>query len=258
MGAGDFHVQVWQRRLACVIEPALVLGQACGPVLALGLARGFEAWLTRSFWQVLDASELLAPPRVGDARTLALDARALAGWIAMRDCTDAASWTLRWVGDNLAESRLREAAAPDLVDRYETMLAALLGRLAQAQQGAWPEHLGTHWLDRSMAAADALALSACLDGALVLCGGAGDEAPAPVSALRQAGVDTVLFDGDGGRSLLATERDLVRQALAAAGLAPLLQTLPPLAAVHVLCDEDGAAADTADAWSGARAWWYWI
>lgn len=263
MGASDLQIQVWQRKLPCVIEPALVLGQACGPALALGLARGFEAWLTRSFWQVLDASELLARPRAAAPEQLMPDGRALSGWIALRDGTDASAWTLRWMGDCMADSQLREAAAPDLVERYERLLAVLLERLDRARRRTWADQLGAGWqagLDRGLAAADALALSACLDGALVLCGAAGDELPMPVSTLEQVAVPVARFDGGDAGNLLAAERELVRQALAAAGLAALSQTLPRLAAVHVLCEAAASDDDSADAdaWTGARAWWYWV
>ena len=60
MGASDLRVTVDGPKLRCVLDPALVLGHACGLKLALGLTRVFETWLPRSFWQVLDASDLLS------------------------------------------------------------------------------------------------------------------------------------------------------------------------------------------------------
>jgi hypothetical protein len=52
---------------------------------------------------------------------------------------------------------------------------------------------------------------------------------------------------------------LLRQSLAQAGLAALLEERLALAAVHVLTDadaRDAAADDAADAWDGVRVWWY--
>lgn len=263
MGASDLQIQVWQRKLACVIEPALALAQPAGPALALGLARGFEAWLTRSFWQILDASELLVRPAAAAPGLLVPDAHALAGWIALREGTDASAWTLRWLGDCLAESQLRDVASPDLVERHEALLAVLLQRLERARRRTWADEVGAGWqagLDRELAAADALALAACLPGALLLCEGPPDAPPAPVQALQAIGTAATFFDGGDGRNLLATERELVRHALASAGLAALAQTLPRLAAVHVLCGEETPEAESAetDAWAPARAWWYWV
>jgi hypothetical protein len=103
---------------------------------------------------------------------------------------------------------------------------------------------------------DAVALSACLEGALLLsertAGGDGD--PWPVQALARACVPTHRLDPPPEHTLFRVERDLVRDALVSAGLVTLAQCLPPLAAVHVIVDT------TADAqrnpWETARAWWY--
>ena len=63
--------------------------------------------------------------------------------------------------------------------------------------------------------------------------------------------------------LFAAERHVVRHALATAGLAALLQPLPPLAVVHVLVTprasaDEGSADEADDPWAQARAWWYLI
>jgi hypothetical protein len=251
MGASDLRVTVDQPKLRCVVDPALALGHAHGARLAQRLTRVFETWLTRSFWQLIDASELLHEE--------GLDASALAEWIALRDRTDAGSWPLRWVGDNLAESQLKAPMGDDLVERFEWLAAAL-----SARQEAMPP--SADWrcrFDPIAVAFDGLALSAALEGALILSlHPAEDEAPWPVQALRRLGLP-VEQAGDDGTGLFATERQVVRHGLAAAGLAALLQPMPPLAVVHVLV-ATGAAADTAsadeesDPWAQARAWWYRI
>ncbi|MFG6457224.1 hypothetical protein [Roseateles sp. BYS96W] len=253
MGASDLRVTVDGPKLRCVLDPALVLGHACGLKLALGLTRVFETWLPRSFWQVLDASDLLNADGLPQS---GLHPLALSDWTALRDGTDAGSWTLRWVGDNLAESQLRSGSDDSLVDRFEWHAEALLGRQP-------PQPAGARWcrsFDALAGAHDALALSAALDGALILCRATdafGPPGPARVLSgfslpLRQ------LPDGDGA-SLLAAERAFVRQAIAAAGLAALLQSVQHACVVHALTlppSGDASNDDSQDPWQHSDAWWY--
>lgn len=252
MGASDLRVTVDGVKLRCVLDPALVLGHACGLRLALGLTRVFETWLPRSFWQVLDASELLgagALPQAG------LHPLALNAWTALRDGTDAGSWTLRWVGDNLAESQLRASSDDSLVERFEWHAEALLARQAQAAGRGW-----CHGFDPVASAQDALALSAALDGALILCQAPGADAePGPVQALDRLGRKPPALAADDGASLMAAERVFVRQAIAAAGLAALLQSLGNACVVHALTlppEGDASNDDTQDPWQRSQAWWY--
>jgi hypothetical protein len=250
MAASDLRVTVDQPKLRCVVDPSLALGHAVGPRLAQRLTRVFETWLTRSFWQLLDASELL--------RDAGPDPTALSEWILLRDRTDAGSWLLRWVGDNLAESQLRAVAGDDLVERFEWLSAALVARQHAAPSPAWHRSF-----DPVAGALDTLALSAALEGALILspCP-TGDAAPWPVQASQRLHLSIEQIS-EASTGLFATERQVVRQALAAAGLAALLQPLPPLAVVHVLvtprAGTDDASADEAeDPWAQARAWWYLV
>lgn len=244
----DLKLQVSVRKLACVLDPSLLLCHAQGPMLALRLTQVLEPWLTRSFWQALDASELLleaAPPA-------ALSGSALAEWLALREATAPGEWLLRWIGDRLAESQLHDEGDMHTLERWE-QLAETLGRRQAAQArplGAW-----CHGFDATGAALDALALSATLDGALVLCEAAPapQHEPHPVAAARAAGLTARALEPMPADSLFSAERLLLRQALAQAGLAALLEERVQIAAVHALpCDE--AAAD--DPWSGARVWWY--
>jgi hypothetical protein len=246
MGASDLRVTVDLPKLRCVVDPTLALDHAAGPALTQRLTGVFETWLTRSFWQLIDASELLREPGP--------DPVALGEWIVLRDRTDAASWLLRWVGDNLAESQLKASAGDDALERYERLAAALEPRLP-------PTSPWQPVFDRVSGAVDALTLSAALDGALILSQRpSADELPWAVQALERLGLafEEVATERDG---LFAVERQLVRQSLASVGLSALLQTLPPLAVVHVLvsarsASDTGSADDDADPWARARAWWY--
>lgn len=254
MGASDLRVTVDGVKLRCVLDPALVLGHACGLKLALGLTRVFETWLPRSFWQVLDASELLSAdtgPQPG------LHPLALSDWTALRDGTDAGSWTLRWVGDNLAESQLRSISSGDdtLVERFEWHAEALLARQAEGAVRGW-----CHGFDPVASAQDALALSAALDGALILCQAPdADAEPGPVRALGRLGHRPQALAQHDGSSLMAAERVFVRQAIAAAGLSALLQSLGNACVVHALTlppEGEASSDDSQDPWQRSQAWWY--
>ncbi|KVN70894.1 hypothetical protein WM03_21050 [Burkholderia ubonensis] len=283
MRADDMLVSVRSRKLACVLDPALVLGSRVGLAFALRLSRVLEPWLTRSFWQVIDASELLLPGLAAGAPNDDIDAPwpladVLQAWIALRDATDASAWPLRWIGDNLAESQLDGAAAPGIVMHYEALAEALAARLRLDEDpvsGIWP----SRWRPRE-ASVDALALSAALDGALVLTASVAQREPWPVQALARLGRPARLLDSlpaERSASLFAAERALLLDALAAAGLASLAQELPPLVALHVNVvpamvaaaaphvpprAEEGLAPshriDAANPWDDVRAWWYYL
>jgi hypothetical protein len=276
MRRADLSLTVRQRKLPCVIDPALVLCHAQGPLIAQRLTQVVEPWLTRSFWQVLDASELLLHHHSGtlialtdaqpSARAPQPVPEALLEWMRLRDSTDAGSWLFRWVGDSLAESQTHDDADAQIVDRYEMLAQSW----AQAL-GAWPLEDGCTqpWVqgfDAVASAMDTLVLSATLGGAVVisLCEKAG-EPPWPVQALSRVGINAK-HHALAPHSLFAAERTLLRDALAVAGLAPIVETLPPLAAVHVLPPPDRGNAPMPDddvdtqvlAWSRAMAWWYLI
>jgi hypothetical protein len=259
MRLADLSLTVSQHKLACVLDPSLLLDHAQGPTLALRLTHVLEPWLTRSFWHVIDASELLRGARAGAPDPP--DPAALAAWITLRDETDAGSWPLRWVGDNRAESQVRDGADADVVERYEWLSAALARRcpVPRDERARWTG------IDRTANALDTLALSACLEGATVLTQMPGDGDPWPVRALMLARVPVQSLTPMPADTLFAAERQLLRGALAGAGLAALTARLPKLAVVHVSVEDDaiGAAGDgddealTAhDPWTQASAWWY--
>lgn len=326
MRRADVSVHVDQRRLPCVLEPSLLLTHAQGPTLALRLVAVVEPWLTRSFWDALDNSELLtgrvpglggqgpidlaslhalrrppvrlhavsggdacqaqarapsqARPRdaAGDASSAAagpaqdeakaaISLTALTRWIQLRERTDESAWVLRWVGDRIAESQLRDVEDLSLFDQFELMQRCLELRAQHRKLILCSPWQGIDW---RRAALDALSLSAVLEGALVLCAAAPGREPALVVLARQLGFrvrdvggqgkrpsasdaaakEAALAETDGApETLFVTERLLLREALARAGLATLAQQLPPLAVVHVVAGlvEPGSDAPAADA-----------
>lgn len=242
MRADDLRVTVRQRKLPCVLDPALVLGSRDGFTLALRLTQVMEPWLTRAFWQVIDASELLMPRLSAAMREngmLPPHDDALRSWIDLRETTDAGSWPFRWIGDNLAESQVQDGADAGVVERYEAFSEALAAR--------WPDTGGDGWgWDPLRISLDTLALSATLDGALVLTARPDGREPWPVRAFAASGGSATCLDPPPPDSLFAAERALVRDALAAAGLATLSQRLPRLAVMHVsACLESAVGATTA-------------
>jgi len=264
----DLSLRVSLRKQPCVLDPTLILAHAHGPELAMRLTQVLEPWLTRSFWQIIDSSELLeqqrsfaAAPPAPESLHVRTDATALTSWIALRDRTDASSWPLRWVGDNLSESQLGNEDCLEIVERYEQLARTLEDRagLGRSRCPAW--HYG---IDPILTALDTAALSATLGGALILCEiPTRDAAPWPVQALSLSGLHPLRIDDATNDSLFDTEREWVRDVLVTAGLSVLAQRLPPLAIVHVLTDLVASpqtandSADTqADPWSSAQAWWY--
>jgi hypothetical protein len=251
----DLKLQVSVRKLACVLDPALLLCHAQGPTLALRLTQVMEPWLTRSFWQALDASELLlaATPRQDNAAASApLSGAALAEWLALREATEPGAWLLRWIGDCIADSRLHDEADMHMLERWEQIAESLsLRQQAQtAPSAGWCRHF-----DAVSAAIDALAMSATLDGAVVLCEAApqAQREPNPVAAARAAGLVTRHVEPMPADSLFSAERQLLRQSLAQAGLAAVLEDRLRLAAVHVQSPPDAGGVDP---WQGARVAWY--
>lgn len=255
MAASDLRVTVDSAKLRCVLDPALALGHQLGARWALALTRAFETWLPRSFWQALDASDLIVnrAPR----QALAPHPVALAEWAALRDATDAGSWVLRWVGDNLAESQLRAVGDDAIVERFEWFAAALAQRHETARVGRDAHRFD---FDPLVTTLDAIALSATLDGALLLSGQVSPSAvPWPVRALEQLGLPVEAVDSSDATSLFLTERVVVRHALAEAGLAVLAQWLGQLSVTHVWAmPEPTAGEESIDPWHHARAWWYSI
>lgn len=273
MLTNDLNVTVSQRKPACVLDPGLLLNHAIGPTLALRLARVFEVWLTRSFWQVIDSSDLwqrYADSQADQRRLLAArqvpDEYALNGWLLMRDSLNSASRGLFWLDDCPARSNAGDEVEADIIERYEWLAFNLSERVGQFDPNASATVPWCDGLDRVAAALDTLVLSVLLDSALVLCAVSADELPAPVLALQRAGLQADLLDPPAPAGLFAAERLWARNALAAAGLSALLEQLPGLVVVHALLPAPSllgllptSEVDQLiqpDPWRNCRAWWY--
>ncbi|MGF6980972.1 hypothetical protein F0160_25865 [Paraburkholderia sp. JPY303] len=284
MRPDDLFVHVHSRKFCCVLDPALVLGSRFGLVFAMRLSRVLEPWLTRSFWRMIDSSELILPTlRAAAPSEPACALQPLPGtlqeWIVLRDNTDAGSWPFRWVGDNVAESQFQGVADAALVTRYEALAEALESGAPCDEDSAahsWPPG----W-DDTRISLDTVALSAALGGALVLTVSAAGQEPWPVRTLAQIGCPARLLDPlptECSASLFAAERELLRDALVTAELTSVAQELPRLAALHVSVGPSIAAARPADGFAPMsqeglqrqpwievdglcdelRGWWYYL
>jgi hypothetical protein len=282
MRPDELFVHVRSRKFNCVLDPALVLGSHLGLAFAVRLSRVLEPWLTRSFWRMIDSSELIMPelstaaPSEPDSMLRPL-AGTLRAWIVLRDSTDAGSWPFRWVGDNVALSQFQGVADAGLVTRYEA--------LAEAMSCSAPEdHIASDPWSRvwnhAESSLDTIALSAALGGALVLTASTAGQEPWPVKAMARIGHPARLLDplpSERPASLFASERELLRDALVTAELASMVQELPELAVLHVSVASSMTALDPTEliascAWGldpeqrGAaldlcnevQGWWYYL
>jgi hypothetical protein len=127
--ASDLEVSVRARRLACVLDPALLLAAPHGLLLAQRLARTVDLWVCPAFWRLLDASEFFGrrPARLrtwlalGDDHPVDCVAAAVAAWSRWRVSRDLSALGLYWVGGHQTESFLPEHGPRDLPARFEAL-----------------------------------------------------------------------------------------------------------------------------------------
>jgi hypothetical protein len=139
--AADLDVSVRARRLACVLDPALLLAAPHALLLAQRLARGVDLWVCPAFWRLLDASEFFARRPARLRAWLGLDAghpeecvaAAILAWSRWRVSRDLSALGLYWVGGHQTESFLPENGPRDLPARFEALVEAWT-RAADAQR----------------------------------------------------------------------------------------------------------------------------
>jgi hypothetical protein len=239
----DLTVTLQQRRLACVLDPALVLSPYGLAVSRLG--EFIDAWVVRELWHILDNTHFFtqrpallveAAARTPDTEAASQEAlQALLDWEQWRLENDQASLKLFWVGDSLLGSLLPASVDASVIWRYETLARAL------ERQTDCPEAT-----DQVLVPAfrDAVALAAALRSSFILArlplavapdSPAQPHCPPPVPPLCQALVQwgvpcTWLADHD---PLVHIEREYVQRLFVSAGLCPLLWAGLRLAVVHL-------------------------
>ena len=132
--ATDMELSVRSRRMACVLDPALLLSAPQALLLARQLASVVDIWLCPALWRLLDASEFFqrSPDRLAHWLGLPDDIPAervgqaldLCGrWRASHDLT---ALGMYWVGLHQTESFLPEQGPRDLPQRFEQLLVRWL------------------------------------------------------------------------------------------------------------------------------------
>lgn len=281
----DVELSFRMRRSAYVVDPLLALGSPYGAQLTSRLSAFADVWATRTFWQVIDASDYyrsdplaLWPSalreRLPDSVTDDFR-RALALWQEVRQRTDLSHCRLHWVSDNVNESSFPDGTAPDLFERYEALHQGLTARCDpndEATESAW-----------FFGAIDSLSLAAALGQARVLTL-APDVPGACLSlACERVGLD-VRSPPPSEARLTLLERRRAHDLLVTAGCVPLFWGGLRVAVVHpLLCgeltlraeareselseclvlEEDFPEFDDAvrppsalDPWKAARAFWH--
>lgn len=130
--AADLDVSVRARRLACVLDPALLLAAPHALLLAQQLSRTMDLWVCPGFWRLLDASEFFArrPTRLRAWLALASEhptdsvGAAIECWSRWRATRDLSALGLYWVGGHQTESFLPENGPRDLPARFEGLVEA--------------------------------------------------------------------------------------------------------------------------------------
>jgi hypothetical protein len=285
----DLTVTLQQRRLACVLDPALLLSPYGLAMSRLGDV--LELWVVRELWHMLDNTHFYAqhPALLVEATAHTTDTdvaaqealQALLDWERWRLDSDQASLKLFWVGDEPSGSLLPTHMDASIVWRYEMLASALEGQTSSTdstEQALTP------------AFRDAVALAAALRTSLILVRLPQTAEPdhqiaprcvCPVPPLCQALVQwgvacTLLSDYD---PLVHIEREYLRQVLVHAGLTPLLWAGLRLAVMHLWVpgastlwpepraagfaglDELATATDAAlppagQLWQAAQGFWY--
>jgi len=225
----------------CVIDPALALSQY-GVSLIKQLGGVMELWVVREFWHILNNSafylqqpELITPKVIGSERIPAQERTvlektfwALKEWEKFRMETDLAGLNLFWLGDSPRESLLPKRRSIEIFWRWESLASLLDNQLNQSQTADYI---------LPMAFRDTIALAACLESAFILTyqlptDSDKNSSPEICKALENWGVPCqVLAPQD---SIVAMERDYLRQLFIHTGIGKLLWAGVRLTVLHIL------------------------
>lgn len=132
--ATDLELSVRSRRIACVLDPALLLSAPQALLMARQLAAVVDIWLCPALWRLLDASEFFQRSPVRLARWLGLPDELPAAQVSQalelcckwRASTDLSALGMYWVGLHQTESFLPEQGPRDIPIRFESLLTQWL------------------------------------------------------------------------------------------------------------------------------------
>lgn len=286
----DISLSVSQRRPVCVIDPALALASREAPLTVLRLAKLFELWVPRAFWQILDASDFIeqqplnsATKRTGSAvheysqEQFREYCDTIKIWQSLRSRRDTTGLGLRWLGDKLEESSLGSETDWEAIQRYEALAESMMGSESEAD-GFSPVSL-------EYATADALILAAALGSRFViaLAGANNDSGPMCCQTILSGKIPIKCINSTDSSTLIKREREQIRDLLAWGGAAmwsvkgasiAIVQVVAPMIWEKSLSDKEpimsmdlalsnessgaGVAIACHDYWKHATVFWYLV
>ncbi len=237
----ELEVSFRARRNAYVIDPLLALASAHGAQLVSRLSTVADVWVTRTFWQVIDASDyyhndpLNFWPQVLHvqlSQNTASDFKhALMLWEEVRQRSDMSHCRLNWASDNLTESVFPDGTPPDLIARYEMLHQSLTSRSNPNNESI--ENAGFY------GAIDSLCLAAALGNARVLSTAPTSSVSCLMLACQQAGLQLESLEGQNPpNTLLSIERQRFQELIVSAGCSALIWAGLRPAIIHPVLSAD--------------------
>lgn len=226
MRVPDISLSISERRPVCVIDPALALISREAPLTVLRLAKLFELWVPRAFWQILDSSDFIEQQPVNLAQKLIGHAAnelsqdrfreycdTLKIWQSLRSRRDTPGLGLRWLGDKLEESILGSETDWEVIQRYEA--------LAQSIQDRKPETESFNPISLEYATADALTLAAALGSRFLIALASPNKNTEPIccQTILSSNIPIQCIHSPDSSVLIRKEREQIQDLLAWGGAA---------------------------------------
>lgn len=285
----DISLSISQRRPVCVIDPALALASREAPLTVLRLAKLFELWVPRAFWQILDASDFIEQQPINNLNKRTSSAVHEYGqeqfreycdtikiWQSLRSRRDTTGLGLRWLGDKLEESSLGTETDWEAIQRYEALAESMMGSESDADRFS-PISL-------EYATLDALILAAALGSRFViaLAGSNKDSGPMCCQTILSEKIPIKCINSTDSSALIKREREQISDLLAWGGAAmwsvkgasiAIVQVIAPMIWENptfdkgslmsmdlALSNESSGAGAIArhDYWKDATVFWYLV
>ena len=276
----DSNSQPWR----CVLDPSLALSYY-GSLIVKNLGKEVELWIARELWNIirntdfyLHRPELIIPQHYSHEKTFLNERNtleeifwSLKEWNRVRKNTDIARLGLFWLGDSLQESFLPRHRPTEVFWHWETLAHSLDNHIVQPQQTG---NILTS------AFRDTVALAVCLGTTSILTyqisSSEQDIVPDIGFTLENWGIPCRMLQPK--ESMVALERQYVRQLMVNNGLAKLFWAEVRLAVLHLVIPTPYIATNLAQKrlvtestdisnipeefqvgdyfWGKARAFWY--
>ncbi|UJP06067.1 MAG: hypothetical protein LZF61_03580 [Nitrosomonas sp.] len=241
MRVPDISLSISERRPVCVIDPALALTSREAPLTVLRLAKLFELWVPRAFWQILDSSDFIEQQPVDQAQKLIGYPQAdcdqeqlreycdtIKIWQSLRSRRDTAGLGLRWLGDKLEESLLGSDTDWEVIQRYEALAQSMLGRKSRVDS--------LSPISLEYATVDALILAAALGSRFLIARASANENAEPMccQTMLASNVPIRCIHPSDSSILIRKEREQIQDLLAWGGAAAWTVTGTSIAIVQIM------------------------